>query len=437
METDYDKIILVDDNPSNLRTGKNVLSEKYEVYTAPSAAKMFDLLRDIKPAVILLDIEMPEQNGYEAIRVLKDGEDTKDIPVIFLTGKTDTDNELEGLSLGAVDYITKPFQPALLLKRIEVHLLVERQKKILEEQQRKLEIFNTNLQHAFSRYLSPVVVNEIIQDPSKLNLGGEKREMTAVFTDIQSFTTIAEQLEPARLVSLLNLYLSAMSNIITENLGTIDKYVGDAIVAFFGAPLRQENHAALACRSALMIKEAEKTLNRKIMEEQLSPLPLFTRMGINTGPMVVGNMGSENKLNYTIMGNAVNLAARLEGVNKLYRTGGILISEYTKNVLGEEFLCRTLDRVRMVGLSSPLRLYEIIAFRDGASAADMERLASWERAVQLFEERQFEKAGELFSSLLKTRGDDDTAKIYEDRCRVFIAAPPPEDWDGVNNLTRK
>ncbi|MDR1059488.1 MAG: response regulator, partial [Treponema sp.] len=432
METDYDKIILVDDNPSNLRTGKNVLSEKYEVYTAPSAAKLFDFLKDIKPAVILLDIEMPEQNGYEAIRVLKAGEGTKDIPVIFLTGKTDTDNELEGLSLGAVDYITKPFQPALLLKRIEVHLLVERQKKILEEQQRKLEIFNTNLQRAFSRYLSPVVVNEIIQDPSKLNLGGEKREMTAVFTDIQRFATIAEQIEPARLVSLLNLYLSAMSNIITENLGTIDKYVGDAIIAFFGAPLRQENHAALACRSALMIKKAEKTLNRKIMEEQLSPLPLFTRIGINTGPMVVGNMGSENKLNYTIMGNAVNLAARLEGVNKLYRTGGILISEYTKNALGDEFLCRTLDRVRMVGISSPLRLYEIIAFRDGASAADIERLASWEKAVQLFEARQFEKAEGLFSSLSKTQEDDDTAKIYEDRCRGFISAPPPDDWDGVN-----
>jgi class 3 adenylate cyclase len=437
MEKNYDKIILVDDNPSNLRTGKNVLSERYEVYTAPSAAKLFELLADVKPAVILLDIEMPEMNGYEAIKTLKAKEETRDIPIIFLTGKTDADDELEGLSLGAVDYITKPFQPALLLKRIEVHLLVEEQKKILEDQQRKLEIFNTNLQNAFSRYLSPVVVNEIIQDPSKLNLGGEKREMTAVFTDIQGFATIAEQLEPARLVSLLNLYLSAMSNIITENLGTIDKYVGDAIIAFFGAPLRQENHAVLACRSALMMKGAEKALNKKIAEEQLSPLPFFTRIGINTGPMVVGNMGSENKLNYTIMGNAVNLAARLEGVNRQYRTGGILISEYTKNEIGDEFVCRSLDRVRVVGINSPLRLYEITAFKDGASGADMERIDAWERAVGLFEERQFEKAGELFSSLAEAKADDEAAKVYIDRCRAFIASPPPDDWDGVNNLTRK
>jgi putative two-component system response regulator len=146
MEMNNDKIILVDDNPSNLRTGKNVLMEKYEVYTAPSAAKLFDILADITPALILLDIEMPEMNGYEAIKTLKADEKTKNIPVIFLTGKTDTENEIEGLDLGAIDYITKPFVPPLLLKRIEAHLLVEAQKKTLETQQRELKNFNDNLQ---------------------------------------------------------------------------------------------------------------------------------------------------------------------------------------------------------------------------------------------------------------------------------------------------
>jgi class 3 adenylate cyclase/CheY-like chemotaxis protein len=437
MENSYNRIILVDDNPSNLRAGKNVLSEKYEVFTAPSAAKLFEILADVKPAMILLDIDMPEMNGYGAIRILKKGEATKDIPVIFLTGKTDAEDELEGLDLGAVDYITKPFQPALLLKRIEVHLLVEAQKEILKTQQRQLELFNTSLKNAFSRYLSPEVVDEIIQDPSKLNLGGEKREMTVIFTDIQGFSTIAEQLEPVRLVSLLNLYLSTMSAIITENRGTIDKYEGDAVIAFFGAPLHQEDHAALACRSALQMKEAERMLNKKILEECLSPLPFFTRIGINSGSMVVGNMGSENKMNYTVMGNAVNLAARLEGVNRQYRTGGILISEYTKSAAGQEFLCRSLDRVRVVGISSPLRIYEVIGFREGASPASFERLAAWEKAVELFEDRQFEKSEEIFDSLAKADASDETAKIYISRCRAFIAAPPPDDWDGVNNLTQK
>jgi putative two-component system response regulator len=146
MGESYDKIILVDDNPSNLRAGKNVLSEKYEVYTAPSAAKLFDILEDIEPALILLDIDMPGMNGYDAIKILKSKDKTKTIPVIFLTAKTDTENELEGLDLGAIDYITKPFMPPLLLKRIEVHLLVEAQKKTLEIQQAKLKNFNDNLQ---------------------------------------------------------------------------------------------------------------------------------------------------------------------------------------------------------------------------------------------------------------------------------------------------
>jgi putative two-component system response regulator len=146
VENNYDRLVLVDDTPSNLRAGKNVLSEKYEVYTAPSAAKLFEILEDLKPALILLDIEMPEMNGYEAIKILKAREGTREIPVIFLTGKTDTENEIEGLDLGAIDYITKPFVPPLLLKRIEVHLLVEAQKKALEAQRQELKNFNDNLQ---------------------------------------------------------------------------------------------------------------------------------------------------------------------------------------------------------------------------------------------------------------------------------------------------
>jgi adenylate cyclase len=261
--------------------------------------------------------------------------------------------------------------------------------------------------------------------------------MPALFTDVQDFSAIAEQMEPVRLISLLNLYLSEMSNIIKENLGTIDKYVGDAIIAFFGAPLRRENHAALACRSALQMKDAEKALNKRVAEENLSPLPFFTRIGINTGPMVVGNMGSKNKLNYTVMGNAVNLASRLEGANKQYHTGGVLISEYTKNAIGDEFVCRTLGRARLVGINSPLRLYEVIGFAEKLSPEEIERIAVWEKAVKLFDERQFREAGELFGHAAEGRADDGAAMHYLDRCREFAAAPPPDGWDGVNNLTQK
>jgi len=293
------------------------------------------------------------------------------------------------------------------------------------------------LHSAFSRYLAPEVITELINDPDKLNLGGEKREMTAIFTDIQGFSTISEKLDPVHLVQLLNRYLTTMSNIIMENLGTIDKYEGDAIIAFFGAPIFRENHPSLACRSALAMKFAEKELNKIVLEENLSPSPIFTRIGINTGEMVVGNMGAENKMDYTIMGNAVNLAARLEGVNKQYRTGGILISEYTKEKLGDEFLLRRLDRVRVVGINTPLRLYELLAIMETASETELKSAEQWEKAIDLYEQRQFKEAGKIFASLKEQNSNDRVADLYADRCVKYEAAPPPEQWDAVNNLTEK
>ncbi|MDR0400458.1 MAG: CHASE2 domain-containing protein [Treponema sp.] len=297
------------------------------------------------------------------------------------------------------------------------------------------------LHMAFSRYLSPSVINEIIADPGKLNLGGEKREMSALFTDIQGFSAISEQLDPVQLVRLLNRYLTRMSNIIMENLGTIDKYEGDAIIAFFGAPVYREDHAALACRSALEIKKAEGELNRAIVEEGLSPSPLFTRVGINTGEMVVGNMGAENKMDYTVMGGAVNLASRLEGVNKQYRTGGLVISEYTKARIGDEFICRRLDRVRVVGTNTPVRLYELLGLRGGpetseAESREAEYLGAWEKGISLFERGSFAQAGAVFSALAEEKPQDGTAKLYAEWCLNYIDMPP-DNWDGINNLTEK
>jgi len=293
------------------------------------------------------------------------------------------------------------------------------------------------IRRAFSTYLSAGVVAEIIADPSKLNLGGEKREMTAIFTDIQGFSGISEQLDPVNLVRLLNKYLTAMSNIIMENQGTIDKYEGDAIVAFFGAPLHMADHAALACRSALMMKRAERELNATLVAEKLSPLPLYTRLGLNTGDMVVGNMGAENKMDYTIMGNAVNLAARLEGVNKQYRTGGILISEFTHAQAGDAFLYRRLDRVRVVGINTPVRLYELTGMADNVDEDERVFYRTWNEAMDLFEQRQFGEAADLFATMVKWRPHDGVPPLYANRCAAFLKKPPAQDWDGVFNLSEK
>jgi adenylate cyclase len=293
------------------------------------------------------------------------------------------------------------------------------------------------LRSAFSRYLAPQVIDEIISDPSKLNLGGEKRQMTVIFTDIRGFSTISEQMDPADLVNLLNQYLTTMSNIVMENRGTVDKYEGDAIIAFFGAPIYMEEHALLACRTAIQMKKAEAALNARVAAEKLSPAPLFTRIGINTGDMVVGNMGTPNKMEYTVMGNAVNLAARLEGVNKQYDTGGIMISEYTREQIGDAFVLRSLDRVRVVGINTPLRLYELLDVREEASPAVLELSSLWEQAIERYEALKFTDAAGIFQSIIKRNQNDRVAQLYLNRCEGYLKTPPPAEWDGVNNLTQK
>jgi len=319
------------------------------------------------------------------------------------------------------------------------------------------------IKSAFSQYLSPAVIEQIIADPSNLELGGKSLEMSAIFTDIQRFSSISEGLQkaygkdgPKELVNLLNLYLTEMSDIVLANEGTIDKFEGDAIIAFFGAPIPTERHAALACRAAVQMKKAEVTMTGRIMDKQgrfypvMNDLiqkkavrperPLYTRVGINSGEMVVGNMGTPNKMNYTIMGNAVNLAARLEGVNKQYDTGGILLSEYTRDIIGnDEFVLRPLSRVRVVGISTPVRLFELLDLRENAPAELLASVKNWEALFSVYEGGNFSKALEGFKEVYRKNSEDLVARLYMNRCEQYLKTPPSaEDWDdGVDNLSSK
>ena len=294
---------------------------------------------------------------------------------------------------------------------------------------------------AFSTYVSHDVVKEIITDPSRLQLGGTKRHMTAIFTDVKGFSTISETLgDPTKLVSLLNKYLSAMSDVILSEKGTIDKYEGDAIIAFFGAPIDLPDHALRACVSAINMKKAETELNKIIMEEKLSPFPLLTRIGINTGDMVAGNMGTANKMNYTIMGNAVNLAARLEGVNKQYGTW-ILASEGAMLEASaqsrETLLYRRLDRVRVVGINEPVRLCELLDMAQTANEQDKKLVKIFNEALANFENRKWKEATEGFNEALLIKPNDTPSVIYLDRLKQFSVSEPVITWDGVYNLTSK
>jgi len=299
-----------------------------------------------------------------------------------------------------------------------------------------LEKEKSFLRNAFSHYLSTDVINELISNPDKLNLGGEKKNLTAMFTDIQGFSSISEKLDPTDLVRLLNAYLTAMSNTILDYRGTIDKYEGDAIISFFGAPVEFAEHAAHACLAAVKMKRVEYDLNERFITEKMTPSPLFTRIGINTGQMVVGNMGTPKKMDYTIMGNAVNLASRLEGVNKMYGTG-ILISEDTFKVSGDAFTVRKLDRVRVVGIQTPVRLYELIEEKSNTDELTRKTLEIFHNGLDLFEEKKWKEAMEVFSSALETVPEDGPSKTYISRCEEYLKNPPKESWDGVFNLTTK
>lgn len=289
---------------------------------------------------------------------------------------------------------------------------------------------------AFSHYLSTDVINELIDDPSRLALGGEERELTAIFTDVKGFSSISEKLTPTELVTLLNTYLTEMSDIIMSERGTIDKYEGDAIISFFGAPVHLDDHAIKACTAALKMRDAEVELNKKLMDEGKTPSPILTRIGINTGPMVVGNMGTSKKMDYTIMGSDVNLASRLEGVNKQYGTR-ILISGTTKKQIGDRFVTRELDKVRVVGIQRPVTIYELCCSKkelteDQARANDI-----YNQALNFFRDKKWSQAEEFFNMVLELVPEDGPSQVFIKRCRQYAKKAPPEDWDGVYNLVKK
>jgi len=294
------------------------------------------------------------------------------------------------------------------------------------------------LRKAFGSYLSGAVIDRLMADPGQLRLGGQKRWMTAMFTDIRGFSTISEQLDAERLVSLLNRYLTAMSDIVLERGGTIDKYEGDAIIAFFNAPLDLERHAAAAIGAAVLMKRKEADLNAALLAEGSSPGPLLTRIGVNTGEMVVGNMGTVRKMDFTIMGSAVNLASRLEGVNKQYDSW-ILASDAAYRETEGEFLARKFDRVQVVGIHTPVRIWGIEGFAADAAAEDRELVDDFNAAIELFERRDWAEAERAFRAILERRPDDGPSRVYAKRCsdpEIQKRLNKP-GWNGVWTLNEK
>jgi len=293
----------------------------------------------------------------------------------------------------------------------------------------------TMIKGMFSQYLNPSVVNELIAHPEKLRLGGEKKELTVFFSDIAGFTNFSEKLDPVELVHLLNEYLSEMTDIILRHDGTLDKYVGDAVMAIWGAPVELPNNALNACRAALQMQTATHRIAERWKDE--GKPELVVRMGLNTDRMVVGNVGGSSRFDYTVIGDAVNLGSRLEGANKTYGTQ-IMISERTYELVKEEMLCRELDLIRVKGKSQPIRVFELVgAAASFTDTARLEMLAAYRRGLDLYHARRFADAMHQFYQALQTDPDDGPSNLYFERSQRFMKSPPPEDWNGVYEMKSK
>ena len=285
---------------------------------------------------------------------------------------------------------------------------------------------------AFGQYLSPEIIEELVKNPRSLQLGGEQREITAFFSDVQGFSTISEALTPKELVELLNEYLTVMTDIIMRHGGTVDKFEGDAIIAFFGAPVVQADHA-LRCALASLEMQTRLGEMRAQWEKEARP-ELYMRIGINSDVAVVGNMGSAQRMDYTMMGDGVNLAARLEGVNKQYKCF-TMISQNTKEAIGDACETRELDLIRVVGKSEPIRIYELIAPKGQLNEEIAKRNKYFAKALKLYRAQDWTEAAKYFSHCAKQ--GDPTGQVFLDRCKQFLKSPPPKNWDGVYQMTSK
>lgn len=333
---------------------------------------------------------------------------------------------VSAIMLFSIGYWVDMFYPMVVL--VTMYLVLS-SINYFDEEREKIKI-----KKAFQHYMSPALIEELIKNPEKLKLGGDKKILTCFFSDIEGFTTLSEDMEPEKLVEFLNEYLSEMSDIIFAHDGTVDKYEGDAIMAVFGSPVYMEDHARKCCIAALECQSRLVKLREKWISE--GKKPLYVRIGINTGEMVAGNMGSNKKFDFTVIGDEVNLASRLEGANKEYGTF-IMISQNTYDAVSDIVEARFLDVIRVKGKNKPVAVYELLAKKGELSEKHKQCVSSYMNGIEMYKKMKWQEAIEEFEKALKIDDKDSPSKLYIERCMRFINEPPEEGWDGVFVFLKK
>ena len=290
------------------------------------------------------------------------------------------------------------------------------------------------LQDTLIRYVTKQVVDLILEHPETIVLDGEEREATILFSDIRGFTSLAEKMKPKELVQMLREYFTLMVGVVFQFQGTVDKFIGDAIMSIFGAPTPQSNHAELAVRTALEMRRLLGIFNANRVQKEQKPVDIG--VGISTGAVVVGNIGSEQRLEYTAIGDAVNLASRLEGINKQYGTH-IIMSEFTYHHVKNVIVERELDEVRVKGRHEPVKIYEVMGKPGEVSEITKKLRDRFAQGLAHYRKKAWDGAVEQFQQVLQLAPSDVPAQLYLDRCAMYKQNPPPEDWDGVFEMTTK
>lgn len=416
-------ILVVDDDPFMRDVICSILQATgYSIETAENGTAAFDKFsKGTGFDLIVSDLTMPVMDGMKLLEKIREMD--TEIPFIVLTGNSEISIALSAIKNGANDYLLKDenLQDTIILS---VGRALE--KKRIVDQNRKLNDF---IKNALKKYISPEYVEMLVNKPDMLFLGGEEREITILFTDIEGFTTISEKLPPKDLVAHLNEYLDGMTEILLKNRGTLDKYEGDSLVAFWNAPLEQKDHIVNCLSAVLEMAVFSDNLSLKFQKEGK---PAFrTRMGINTGKAIVGNIGSKDRFNYTAIGDQVNLASRLEGLNKVYGTS-LLISQSTYELSKDRFRARPLDIIRVKGKDKPVNVFELLGKRDQVFDESFEKLlVFFEKGLEAYRYRQWTEGCQYFDAALRIKGDDMPSRIYLNRCHTLCGNAPPDDWDGV------
>ena len=442
------KVLIVDDTPENIQVLMGTLKEQYAIVAAINGDKALKMaVAEPRPDIILLDIMMPGMDGFEVCRRLKADPGTRDIPVVFLSALDDTSNKVKGFSVGAVDYISKPFQPEEVRVRVNTHLTMNLLKQDLAEKNRELQAYSVHLEQrvrertselaSLNRVYERFVPREFIELLEKksileIHLGDQvSHKMTVMFADIRGWTTLLEKMTPQQAFSFINAYLKRVSPVIKECNGFIDQYYGDGVMALFPGPPDDAVKAAVSLQSAVAEYNKERARDGFV--------PIGIGVGLHLSDLMLGIIGSEDRMQGAVVADAVNLAARIEGLNKRYGSY-VSLSDETFFAIKEpnKYRHRFIDKVRVKGREDPVTVYEVFEGDPAAIAGLKEQTKpSFENGLQLYYGRKFSEASVHFNQVLEKNAEDLAARIYLKRCANYMVNGAPSDWTGIETLQEK